>query len=123
MPRSKITLSVDQELLKEAKGVLAREGVSISSVVEEALESLVASKLFEKVAEELGLENLVLVNPDDILEQRPRGLEAAEVVGELRRSRSIRQVWEENRARPQEDYALNAKRAANSLPNSQLGSG
>jgi len=87
MPRSKITLSVDQELLKEAKEVLAREGVSISSIVEEALESLVASRLFEKVAEELGLENLVLVNPDDILEQRPKGLEAAEVVGELRRRR------------------------------------
>ncbi len=87
MPRSKITLSVDQELLKEAKGVLAREGVSISSVVEEALESLITSKLFEEMAKRLGLGNLVMVNSGDILEQRTGGLEAAEVVRELRRGR------------------------------------
>ena len=43
--------------------------------------------LMDELAEELGLENLVLVNPDDILEQRSKGLEAAEVVGELRRRR------------------------------------
>ena len=87
MPRSKITLNVDQELLKEAKGVLAREGVSISSVVEEALESLIASKLFEEMAKRLGLGNLVMVNSGDILEQRTGGLEAAEVVREPRRGR------------------------------------
>ncbi len=81
MPRSKITLSVDQELLKEAKGVLAREGVSISSVVEEALESLITSKLFEEMAKRLGLGNLVMVNSGDILEQRTGGWRQRRLLG------------------------------------------
>ena len=87
MRRSKVTLSVDEELLREAKGVLAREGISISSVVEEALESLIASKLFEDVAKELGLKSLELINPGDVPRQRPNGLDSAEAVRELRRKR------------------------------------
>ena len=87
MAKRKLTLTVDGSVLKEVKSVLAGQGFSISRVVEEFLESLLASRWLEELADDLGYESLLPLDPSKIPVDRPRGMDAAKVVRELRDGR------------------------------------
>jgi len=87
MAKRKLTLSVDGDVLREVKSVLAGQGSSISGVVEEFLESLLASRWLEDLADDLGYESLLPLDPSKISEDRPRGMDASKVVRELRDGR------------------------------------
>ncbi len=87
MGRRKLTLSIDEDLLKEVKSIFTRKGVSISRVVEEFLESMMASKWLEELANALGYESLTPLDPFKIPVNRPDGVDAAKVVRELRDGR------------------------------------
>jgi len=86
--RRKITLSIDEELLREARAILAREGKSLSSVVEEALSSIIVSKWVDELAGELELDRLDPIDPSTIPKTRPKGLDAEKII-KKERSRSI----------------------------------
>ena len=83
--RRKLTLSIEGELLEEVKGVAAASGRSLSSLVEEYLGYLVFERWAEELAEGLG--GLKPTTDSDVARDRPRGLDAAEAVRELREGR------------------------------------
>jgi hypothetical protein len=85
--RRKLTLSIEGELLEEVKGVAAASGRSLSSLVEEYLGYLVFERWAEELAEGLGLGGLKPTTDSDVARDRPRGLDAAEAVRELREGR------------------------------------
>ena len=65
-----MTLSIE-EVLREAKLVAGLEGRNLSSLVEEYLESLVASRWLERLAASIGVERLEPTSEDEIPSQRP----------------------------------------------------
>lgn len=87
MAKKKLTLSVEGDLLDEVKGIVAVRGRSLSSIVEEYLEYLVFERWAEVLSEELGLGDLEPTTESEISGGRPRGLDAAAVVRELREGR------------------------------------
>ncbi len=87
MVKRKLTLSVDGDLLDEVKGIAAIRGRSLSSIVEEYLEYLVFEKWAEALGRELGLGDLELTTKSEISGSRPKGLDAASAVRELRERR------------------------------------
>ena len=88
--KRKVTLSIEEEVLREAKVVASLEGKSLSGLVEEYLESLAASRWLERLATSLGVERLEPTSEDEIPSRRPEGLNAAQAVREARRSREER---------------------------------
>ncbi len=90
--KKKLTLSIDEDLLREARVVLAGEGRSLSGVIEEFLESVVASRWIDELARDLGFGDLTPLDPSSIPRQRPRGFDAARIVRELRDGRVLRLV-------------------------------
>lgn len=91
MSRRKLTLSIDENIIREIKAILASEGSSLSSVVEEFLGSL-TSRWLEEMAEDLGLGSLDPLDPAEIPSSRPEGYDSARVVRELREQRSSEAV-------------------------------
>jgi hypothetical protein len=51
MAKKKLTLSIDEDLLKEAKRISALEGNSLSSLVEEYFEGLVFEKWIKELSD------------------------------------------------------------------------
>lgn len=88
--KRKVTLSIDDDVLREAKVVASLEGKSLSGLVEEYLESLAASRWLERLATSLGVERLEPTSEDEIPSRRPEGLNAAQAVREARRTREER---------------------------------
>jgi len=88
--KSKLTLNVDKDLLRDAKGITSREGVSVSSIVEETLEAVVVSRSLDRLASRLGLTGLLSIDPDALPRLRPKGLDAGRAVREVRNDRERR---------------------------------
>ena len=78
--KRKITLSIDEEFLREARAMLAREGKSLSSVVEETLSSIIVSKWVDELAGELELDRLDPIDPSTIPKTGPKGLDAEKII-------------------------------------------
>ena len=85
--KRKLTLSVDKDLLAEVKELAVSEGRSLSSIVEEYFEYIVFERWVEGLSGELGLGNLEPTAESEIPRSRPRGLDAAKAVRELREGR------------------------------------
>jgi len=88
LAKKKLTLSIDEDLVREVKSVLAGEGLSLSGVVEEFLESITASRWLEELAENLRLGDLNSLDPSSIPKVRPKGYDATKIVRELREQRA-----------------------------------
>jgi hypothetical protein len=87
--KRKLTLSVGEDLLDEVKRIAAIEGRSLSSIVEEYFEYVVFSRWAEALCGELGLGGLEPTTESEVPRGRPRGLDAARIVRELRGERDI----------------------------------
>ena len=87
MGKRKVTLSIEEEVLREAKVVAGFEGKSLSGLIEEYLENLAMSRWLESLAAGLGVERLEPTSENEIPSQRPEGFDSAQVVREARRSR------------------------------------
>jgi len=87
--KKKLTLSVGEDLLDEVKRIATMEGRSLSSIVEEYFEYVVFRRWAEALGGELGLGGLEPTAESDVPRGRPRGLDAARMVRELRGERSI----------------------------------
>ncbi|MCC6013700.1 MAG: DUF6364 family protein [Candidatus Verstraetearchaeota archaeon] len=84
MAKKKLTLSIDEDLLKEAKRISALEGNSLSSIVEEYFEGLVFEKWIKELCNDLSFKDIKPVIESEIPKNRPKGLEASKIIRELR---------------------------------------
>jgi hypothetical protein len=87
MVKKKLTLSIDGELLSEVKKLSTLEGISLSKIVEEYFESLVFERWAQSLCDDLGLGELKPTTELEITRNKPKGLDAAKVVRELREGR------------------------------------
>jgi hypothetical protein len=87
MGKVKVTLSVDDELLRESKAYLAEKNLTVSGTLENALSEMALSSVVEKVASNLG-EKLGYVGYDQVPRKRPKGKDAAKAVREARGERA-----------------------------------
>ena len=87
MVKRKLTLTIDEDILLEAKSVLSSEGRSLSQLVEEYLRFVASTKWIDEVAEELGLGDLELITEAEVRSSRPAGADAFKAVREVREHR------------------------------------
>lgn len=87
MAKKKLTLTIDEDVLGEAKRLAVAEGRSLSSLVEDYLKSLAFESWIDSLAKELGLDLSQATGPDEVPRTRPRGGDAAKTVREVRRRR------------------------------------
>ncbi len=87
MTKRKLTLTVEGKLIDEAKSIAVRNGSSLSNIFEELLEYIVPSEWIDNLAKELDLGELEPIMPSDIPKIRPKGLDSAKIVREIRSSR------------------------------------
>ena len=83
-----MTLSVDEDLLRESKAFLARKNLTVSGTLEKALSEMTALGLAESVAVGLG-GRLGYRGYDEVPRKRPKGKDAAKAVREARERRAI----------------------------------
>jgi hypothetical protein len=83
----KLTLSIYEELLSEVKKLSTIKGISLSEIVEEYFESLVFEGWARNLCDDLGLGELEPTTELEITRNKPKGLDAAKVVRELREGR------------------------------------
>ncbi len=82
--KKKVTLSIEERVLREAKVLASLEGKTLGGLVEEYLESLAMSRWLESFAANLGVESLEPTSENEIPSQRPDGFDSAQVVREAR---------------------------------------
>jgi hypothetical protein len=87
MGKTKVTLSVDEELLRESKSYLAEKNLTVSGTLERALSEMTVSGFVEKVAASLG-ERLGYVAYDQVPRKRPKGKDTAKAIREARGERA-----------------------------------
>ncbi len=87
MGKTKVTLSVDEGLLRESKSYLAEKNLTVSGTLERALSEMAASGIVEKVAATLG-EKLEYIGYDQVPKRRPKGKNAAKAIREVRGERA-----------------------------------
>ena len=88
--KKKLTLSIRSDLISEVKKIAAEHGESLSNIVEKYLEYLAFIGWIDALAEDLGLGPLEPTDSSEIPGSRPKGLDAARLVRELRSKRSER---------------------------------
>jgi hypothetical protein len=85
MAKTKLTLSIDEEVIKEAKSESLRRNTDVSTLVEEFLRSISRLRIKE-IMLKLGVEERY-VSYEEIAKGRPSGLAAEKVIRELRNGR------------------------------------
>lgn len=86
--KKKLTLSVREDLLEEAKLYAYEVKRSLSEIVEEYLEYLASTRWIDGSAKKLNLGELEPTSEFEIPMSRPKGLDAAKTVRELRDARA-----------------------------------
>ena len=92
MGKTKLTLSVDSDLLKSAKIQLLKKGITLSDYTEEAMRSLVTASIIEDIARTLDIK-LSYMSFEDVNSKRvkaPKGQDSASVIREIRDDRADR---------------------------------
>ena len=92
MTKTKLTLSVDSELLKSAKIQLLRRGKSLSEFTEESMQSLVSLNIISEVAKKLGF-SIGYRSFDEVslkIQKIPAGLDSSTTIREMRDDRKNR---------------------------------
>ena len=89
MTKIKVTLSLDERLVKKVKSKLALEGKTLSGTIEKLLANLDHLRFLDGLGEALRLERGVH-SFKEVMADRPRGLDAGAVVRELRDEREKR---------------------------------
>jgi len=87
MGKTKVTLSVDEELLRESKAYLAEKNLTVSGTLERALSEMAVSGFAEKVAANIG-EKLDYIGYDQVPRKRPKGKDAGKIIREARGERA-----------------------------------
>ena len=89
MPRAKVTLSVDEEVLREARPNMVKKGVSMSAAFEEALKSFTTKYELTKLAEALGIK-VEYVSYEDVIRRRKKGGDSGKLIRRMRDDRANR---------------------------------
>ena len=87
--RRKLALSVRGDLVDEVRRIVAERGESLSSIVEEYLEYLAHARWIDTLAENLKLGPLKPTTTSEIPKNRPKGLNTAKLIRELRDRRGM----------------------------------
>jgi hypothetical protein len=87
MGKIKVTLSVDEDLLRESKSYLAGKNLTVSGTLERAMSEMTVSGFVEKVAANLG-GRLGYMAYDQVQKKRPKGKDAAKTIRESRGERA-----------------------------------
>jgi len=85
----KVTLSLEEDLVRRTKSKLALEGRNLSELVEELLAAYDGLELLDKLCDSLNLEKKFCTSYE-VEAGRPAGLKAEEVVREIRGDRAKR---------------------------------
>jgi hypothetical protein len=85
--KRKLTLSIRRDILEEVKKYAINEGKNLSSIVEEYFEYFVLEKWINDLAIELNLGELTPTSELEIPLNRPKGLDSAKIVREIRDER------------------------------------
>jgi hypothetical protein len=88
MGKTKLTLSIDKEVIKAAKTQALLKDSNISSLVETFLKSIGESWV-DELMEKLGVRR-GYVSYEDVMKNRPRGSDAGKVIRALRYGREKR---------------------------------
>ncbi len=83
----RIVVRLRRGAAEEIREAAARRGKEPAELLEEYLEYIASSEWLEALAEDLGLEPLEPLDPGEVARGRPRGLDAARAVRELRDGR------------------------------------
>lgn len=86
MPKTKLTLTIDKDVIRKAKSRLALEDKSISEVVEVLLKSYAISWI-DKLMAQLGIKERYL-SYDSVIKNRKRGLDAGKIIRSMRDARA-----------------------------------
>jgi len=87
MEKRKLTLSVRGDVLEEFKKYAMHEGKNLSGIVEEYFEYFVLEKWINDLVIELNLGELIPASELEIPLNRPKGLDSAKIVREIRDER------------------------------------
>lgn len=87
MGKTKVTLSVDDDLLRESKAYLAEKNLTVSGTLEKALSEISISSVVERMATSLG-GKLGYIGYEQVPRRRPKGKDAAKTVREARGERA-----------------------------------
>jgi hypothetical protein len=87
MGKTKVTLSVDEELLRESKSYLAAKNLTVSGTLESAMSEMTVPGFVEKVAASLE-ERLGYVTYEQVQRNRPKGKDAVKAIREARGERA-----------------------------------
>ncbi len=88
MARTKLTLSIDKKVIKEAKTQALLNDSSISDMVEEFLMSI-GHSWADELMERLGVKDRY-VSYEDVMRRRPKGSDAGKAIRALRYGREKR---------------------------------
>jgi hypothetical protein len=88
MSKLKLTLSVDEELLKEARANMIKSGLSLSSTFEELLKSFTKYGL-EDISKEIRIE-IKYTSFEDIARKRGTGKDSGKLIRAMRDGREGR---------------------------------
>ena len=92
MSKTKLTLSVDSDLLKAAKIQLLKKGKTLSDYTEESKRSLITTSIVENVAKALNIK-LSNMRFEEVTSKRvnlPPGQDSASMIREMRDDRTNR---------------------------------
>ena len=89
MAKMKVTLSVDEELLKEARPNITRKGFNMSTAFEEALKSFTTRYELLRMAEILGIK-IEYISFEDVVRMRKKGGESGKLIRAMRDARANR---------------------------------
>lgn len=85
MAKTKLTLSIDRDVVKSAKTHSIKIDSNISTIVEEFLKSITGEWVHD-LAKKLGVREHY-TSYDDVLKDRPSGLKAEKIIRALRNGR------------------------------------
>lgn len=87
MRKTKLTLTVDREVINEAKSRLANQNTSISKMVENFLRSYTNSWI-DRLMKDLGIKKRY-ISYESIVRSRRSGADAGKIVRSIRNARAV----------------------------------
>jgi hypothetical protein len=87
MAKTKLTLTIEKDIVRQAKSKLALEDKSVSEIVEVLLKSYVTNSWIDELMASLGIKKRY-VSYDSVMKNRKRGLDSGKIIRSMRDGRA-----------------------------------